>query len=176
MKFNNKENERIILQNGREIWLSRAVAVVGTVCVIKEDVPYFLISKRGKGSADHQGLYNITCGYLDWNETTGDAFAREVWEECGINIHELMKNLLYKDYSKTPWDVNSFPDENRQNVSIHHAIVCHVDELPTPVIRNEVESEEVEEVRWIKIDEIDNFDFAFNHNERLKKFINEILK
>ena len=176
MKFNNKENEKIILPNGREIWLSRAIAVVGTICVIKNDVPYILISKRGSGSADYQGLWNLICGYLDYNESTGEAFARESWEEFGINIYELMKNEIYKDYSEIPWDVNSFPDENRQNVSIHHAIVCKVDELPIPVIRNEVEDNEVEEVKWIPLTEVDNYDYAFNHNARIKKFVDTVLK
>ncbi len=173
MKFNNRENEKIELPNGKEIWLSRAVAVVGTVCLIKDNIPYFLISQRGSGSADFQGLWNLPCGYLDWDETSGEAFIREVWEECGVNIKQINEdeNILKLNYLDSPWDVNSNTTENRQNVSIHHGIIAHVLDLPTPQILNEVEEDEVADVKWVSIYEIENYEYAFNHLERIQKFI-----
>lgn len=174
MKFNNKENERIVLPDGKVMWKSRAVAVVGTICLIKDDVPYFLLSQRGKGAADFQGLWNLPCGYLDWDETSGEAFIREVWEECGINVLDL-KNNSYRlvDNIETPWYVNSSPIENRQNVCIHHAYIAEVKELPIPEIKNEVADDEVEDVKWVSIDDIENYEYAFQHLGRLKKFINQ---
>lgn len=174
MKFKNKENEKIVLPDGRTIWLSRAVAVVGTVCLIKDGMPYFLISKRGKGSADFQGLYNLTCGYLDNDESSSEAFVRELWEECGVNIYNIInnkENLIINNYLENVWDVKSTPNENRQNVSLHHGIIAVVNELPIPQILNEVEEDEVEEVLWVSMNDIYKFKFAFNHLERIEKFI-----
>jgi 8-oxo-dGTP pyrophosphatase MutT (NUDIX family) len=176
MKFNNKENEKIELSNGRTIWISRAVAVVGTVCLIKDGIPYFLLSQRGKGAADFQGLWNLPCGYLDFNETSGEAFIREVWEECGINILDLKKNSIkLSDNTETPWDVNTSPNENRQNVCLHHSYIGEVKELPIPEIRNEVEADEVSDIKWVSINEIENYQYAFQHLERIEKFILNVL-
>jgi len=173
MKFNNKENEKIDLVDGRTIWLSRAVAVVGTICLIKDKIPYFLLSKRGKGAADYQGLWNLPCGYLDYNETSGEAFMREVWEECGVNIKKILDsdNIVVADFSESPWSVNTKITENRQNVCLHHGVVYFVDELPIPVVMNEVEEDEVEAVEWVSIYDINNFEYAFGHRERIQMFI-----
>lgn len=177
MKFNNKENEKVELPNGRTVWLSRAVAVVGTVCLIKDKTPYFLISQRGEGAADFHGLWNLPCGYLDYNETSGEAFIREVWEECGVNVKSFIENesISRIDWYETPWDINSNPTENRQNVCLHHGFVGVIDELPIPEIRNEVEDGEVADVKWVSIYDIANFDYAFQHKERIEKFIKKNL-
>jgi 8-oxo-dGTP pyrophosphatase MutT (NUDIX family) len=173
MKFNNRENECVKLPNGKEVWLSRAVAVVGTVCLIKDEVPFFLISQRGSGAADNQGLWNLPCGYLDWDETTGEAFIREVWEECGVNAKLLIedKNIMRINFVETPWDINSNTSENRQNVCIHHGLIGMVNELPTPEIKNEVEENEVADVAWVSIFDISKYEYAFSHEERIQKFI-----
>jgi hypothetical protein len=46
-----------------------------------------------------------------------------------------------------------------------------VKELPITNISNEVEQDEVEEVLWVSYDEINNYEFAFNHLERIEKFV-----
>ncbi len=174
MKFKNVENRKVVLPNDETIWISRAVAVVGTVVLIKGADVYFLLSQRGKGAADYHDKWNLPCGYLDWNETSDEAFIREVWEECGINIYEL-KNISINnlDYKKNPWDVNTSPDENRQNVCLHHGIICNVNYLPIPNIKNEVEDDEVSDVKWVSIKEYENYDYAFGHKEVIKKFIDK---
>ncbi len=173
MKFNNKENERIQLPDGKVMWKSRASAVVGTVCLIKNGIPHFLISQRGEGAADFQGLWNLPCGYLDWNETSGETFIREVWEECGVNIKTLLENkdIVKLNFIDSPWDVNSNPTENRQNVCLHHAIIAHVEEFPNPEMKNEVVDGEVADVKWVSINEFENYEYAFEHKERIHKFI-----
>ena len=198
MKFANKENEKLeivedkyelfisklikivkeilgIKPKVRTVWLSRAVAVVGTVCLVKDKTPYFLISQRGEGAADFHGLWNLPCGYLDWNETSGEAFIREVWEECGVDVKNIIddKNISKLNLFDFPWDVNSSISENRQNVCLHHGIIAYVTELPVPEILNEVEEGEVADVKWVSIHDIENFEYAFNHLERVKKFISK---
>lgn len=190
MKFDNKHNEKVLLPlkwwqslvniftnekkyEPRTIWLSRAVAVVASVVVIKDNMPYLLINQRGKGSADFQGLWNLPCGYLDYDETTREATMREVWEECGVNLQELGGKITI-DFMETPWDTNSSPNENRQNVTFHHGLIAHVDELPSTSLENN-EPDEVAEVRWIPIDEYKEYSYAFNHQSRIEKFMKKTL-
>jgi 8-oxo-dGTP pyrophosphatase MutT (NUDIX family) len=189
MKFNNTHNEKVVLPlpfwknvvnailnkmryQPRTIWLSRSVAVVASIVVIKDETPYLLINQRGKGSADFQGLWNLPCGYLDYDETTGEATMREVWEECGVNLKSL-KDVRF-DFLEKPWDTNSSPNENRQNVTFHHGIIAHVDELPSTSLENN-EPDEVAEVRWIPIDEYKDYSYAFNHQNRITKFLKHTL-
>ncbi len=155
MKFNNVENECVTTTDGRQIWVSRSVAVVGVVCVVKDNVPYFLISQRGEGAADNHGLWCLPCGYLDFSETTYDAVRRELWEETGINIKEILDNDIHMLYTNpyVPYIVVSDPGENRQNVSITHVFLLVPKEknydLPQPNIVNHVQDNEVADVKWI---------------------------
>lgn len=174
MKFNNVENECVQTTDGRTVWLSRSVAVVGIVCLIKDGYPHLLISQRGLGAADNHLKYCLPCGYLDWSENSFDAVRREVWEETGINIDLILNNTWPVD---KPFMVITDPSENRQNVSITHIVLSEIPkdgELPTPNITNHVQDQEVADARWIRYDEVDNFEFAFNHKERLKKFLTHI--
>jgi 8-oxo-dGTP pyrophosphatase MutT (NUDIX family) len=174
MIFNNKENEKVDLQDGRSIWISRAVAIVGTICLIKDGVPYFLIGQRGTGAADNHGLWNLPCGYLDWNETTGEAFKREIWEECGLDISPFLNNNIV-NYIDIPWDINSNPSENNQNVCVHHGFIAEVDELPETKILNHVEADEVSDIKWVSAKDYLNYEYAFNHKKRIEKFMSKIL-
>lgn len=191
MQFNNKNNEKVVLPlpfwqrlvNAilgtlkyipRTLWLSRSVAVVGSVVVIKDETPYILINKRGKNSADFQGLWNLPCGYLDYNETTGEAITREVWEECGVNLRDL-KDKTTVDFMEQPWDTSSSPTENRQNVTFHHGLIAHVDELPSTSLEYNEKPDEVEEAKWIPLDEYKNYEYAFNHLPRIEKFMKKTL-
>ena len=52
MKFNNKENERIILPDERIIWLSRSCAVVVTVWCIVKNTPSIVITDNNHSHND----------------------------------------------------------------------------------------------------------------------------
>ena len=94
MKFNNRPNichnipakTETGLETTRILWESRSVAVVCVVLLWKPfcKEPWVLVSQRGPNSADYQGLYNVVCGYLDWDETGFEAVLRETWEEVGL--------------------------------------------------------------------------------------------
>lgn len=193
MKFNNKENEKIELPDGKIIWLSRSCAMVATVCLVKDSIPYFLITKRGPGAGDNQGKWCLPCGYVDngesvyYDDINGyGAFFREIYEETGLIITKIedivptvTDNILYlnkKTFRKfsDPWKINSHPNKDaRQNITIHHHFLQKVYELPTPNILN---PEEVSEIKWVSVYEIDKYDYAFNHDETIKEFINKFEK
>jgi 8-oxo-dGTP pyrophosphatase MutT (NUDIX family) len=194
MRFNNKENKKIKLPDNRIIWLSRSCAMVATVCLVKDSTPYFLITKRGPGAADNYGKWCLPCGYIDGNESSYyddvngyGTFFREIYEETGLiitRVEHAPKTVNYKKLllinEKTlrkfsePWKINSHPNKDaRENITIHHYFLQKTNELPTPNILN---PEEVSEIKWISIYEIDKYEYAFNHDETIKEFINKFEK
>lgn len=177
MKFKNEENENVKLEDGRTVWLSRACAVVNTVwCVVDGDAR-LLIGQRGPGSPDEVGKWNLPCGYLDWNETLKDASIREIWEETGVNVKDVKDENIIMNFMDYPWAINSTVDkgDKKQNVSIHHAIIFRADKFPELTDANS-EPEEISDLKWIKNTEIDDFDYAFNHDKRIYEFINDHLQ
>src|SRR5208283_2624702 len=106
-KFNNKQNEVIILNKGdkdeRTIWLSRSVAIVAHVWFLVDGVYHVLLGKRGP-HGDKPGLINIPCGYLDYNEDLKQAMFREVWEETALDLSKFSKKIIL-DYTEQPWHV-----------------------------------------------------------------------
>ena len=173
-KFNNKQNELVTKETigDREMWISRAIAVVGII-IVKINNDYFtLTNKRGKGAADNKGKYNACCGYLDWDETAPEACQREVFEETGINIDNILKKeKILIDLTKTPFFVNSQPNENKQNVSLTYCLFFESNVLPETTTKYS-EPDEVEKVKWINIKEINKYDFAFDHEIRIMSFFN----
>lgn len=167
--FNNRENKAYNI-NGKLIWESRSVAVSGTIIIEIENEKYVLSGKRGSNAADNKGYWNLICGYLDWDENLQEAMEREIWEESGLDLNILKKNLILDNLS-FPWRVDSNPNSNRQNVTIHFGCLSKQNYFPKLNTENNEVLNETEELKWININEIDKFDWAFNHNKIIKKYI-----
>lgn len=172
MKFNNRKNECVIADDGRELWLSRSVAVAVTVIVEVDAKPYVLINQRGPGVPDGQGLWNMPCGYLDYDETLGEAAVREVWEECGVNVLELREGALF-DAIETPWDINSAPTYGKQNVTTYHGLATRVQTLPALTDAYN-EPGETTAIHWVRLTELGSYPFAFNHRQHIDKFVRHV--
>lgn len=174
MKFNNRPNECVTTTDGRQIWASRSVTTA--VCVLLEcgGQRYILVNQRGTGVPDFAGYWNLPCGYLDYDETTAEAATREVWEECGVNVLELVA-IASCEFFSAPWDVSSTPTDKRQNVTIHHGLYANVDALPA-VSNAHNEPNETADIRWLPLSEVDTLTFAFNHRARIDKFLSHLEK
>lgn len=145
MKFDNRENEKVTLPDGRVIFLSRSVAVVGCFVFMdsKEYRYYVPLVKRGKGVPDFKGYWCLPCGYLDWDESGTEGIVRELYEETGMNIyeaglyHDYVSDSPYHDTHKISWQlkqpfhVNHYVDSNRQNVSLHFGAYIRMKDKPT---------------------------------------------
>ena len=78
-------------------------------------------------------------------------------------------NIIY-DFTNQPFFVNTSTKENRQNVSLSYGLIFETNVLPkTTNIFSELE--EVEEILWCNIENLDGYDFAFEHNDRIKSFM-----
>ena len=159
-----KNFEVTSLEDGKRYWVSRSVAVSTFLFIRDVGEIYVLANKRGKGSADFQGLWNCPCGYLDFDETGEEAAVREVREETGY-ILESKELILDK--------VVTCPRQNHQNVALRY--ICEKDISEIKILDGDFggEEEEVEEVKLINIKNIDEYEWAFGHKEIIKEIVIE---
>jgi len=146
----------------KEYWISRSCAVVGIVYKTdgNGDVISLLANKRGIGCPDYIGKWNLPCGYLDYYETLRQAVSREVHEETGLDIPYYVWKL---------WYVNSDPNDEKQTVSFR--FITKFEEDYGSFNTDFSEPNEVEEVKWIPVDEIYNYEWAFNQQEVIGDFL-----
>ena len=179
-KFNNTPNDKHII-DGKEVWFSRSVAVSGIIFLIKGNEIYILIGKRGKAAADFQGYWNLPCGYLDRDETLTECFKREVYEETGFDIDKMLKKQPAIDkYNNLdfPFRIHDDPKtSNRQNVTMFYSVGFWIENQETPLPKLTTENndviDEVDGLMWMHQDDIDEYDFAFNHKDRINDFIRD---
>lgn len=154
--FNNRHNQMIKDQNGKVHWISRSVVVVCSI--FWQD--YFLIVRRGKRVLE-TGKWCLPCGYLDYDETIEECAIRETWEETGIDLRNY-KHQIKLDY------INSDPTTQNQQIGFHYLIEVNSDERPQ-IDLSVVDSNETTDAKWIKITDIDQYKFAFNHDKKMLK-------
>ena len=161
------ENQPCYDKYGRFLgWFSRSMACALFVfCKDKDDEWCILASERGKDAADFKGFWNCVCGYLDRNETTKQCAIRELKEECGVELP--IECLTFVGYEDDPIKAN------RQNVTFRFGAKIEgktTDEFTFSKEGNE--GEEVGEIKWIKVKNIGDYQWAFNHNERIGEIYN----
>lgn len=159
-------------KTGREYWISRSVAVIVIVFAYDlKDKQYVLTVKRGKGTPDPEyvGATCLPCGYLDFDETTQEAAARELFEETGIKISPDNLKLI---------SINDNPaDDKRQNVTLRYFIEIlniPVETLGRLLTSEFSEKDEVEFAEFIPVSEIDNYKWAFNQDKIIKQLTKNV--
>jgi hypothetical protein len=81
----------------------------------------------------------------------------------------IINNLL------SPWYVNTHPGENRQNISLRYGCVIKpIGNILPELSDKNSEPEEVQELKWVNINDLDDYDFAFNHDKVIKQYLNLI--
>lgn len=151
--------------NGKTIWESRSVAVVGVIVAKYFGDIYVLIEKRSQTMMDQPGKWCLPCGYMDWDEDGWQALLREVYEETSFWIPDHYRNLINKN-QRQPFYVHTDPKENRQNIVLIYGIAYDFKEgLPLSILS--YKNEEIEEIKWVKLNQLDKYDFAFNHERRI---------
>lgn len=177
-KFNNKPNERVELEDGREIFLSRSCAVMSVIIALHGNTKYVLMNKRGPAAPDFVGHWNCPCGYLDWDETSGEAALREIYEETGFDLKAYAadhpEDFISYDFDQ-PWWVNSDPiSSNRQNVTMRHGAVFRCEQLPVLTDAHNEVNGETDGIAWVPLSNItmnSSMGFAFGHDEIISEYI-----
>ena len=158
---------------GREHWISCSIAVV--IFVFAKDIrknPFVLAVQRGKGTPDPEfiGKYCIPCGYLDYDETIVQAAQRELMEETGLNFPISDFKLI---------NINDNPDsDKRQNITFRYVVKSPVpvEDLIKLCTDKNSEKDEVGDIRFIKLNSIDLYEWAFNHQELTKEIASKEIK
>lgn len=184
----------------KKYWISRSIAILALVIVeddpiIEESImstcssdengvhtqkvsrvtgyrkKYVLVNKRGEGTPNFQGYWNIPVGYLDYDETLTEACTREVMEEQGVFI----PSNRWSPY--LPIDDKIVEGDTKQNVTIRFRTVLTMDEYErafnagrfkqTNYIGEDNEVKE-RELMLLTQENVDSKQWAFNHKELLE--------
>lgn len=150
---------------GQTLWYSRSCCTLAFVFGLDKNYNLMILAnKRGPGCPDEVGKWCLPCGYIDFDETAEEACCREIHEETGVDIYPSQLELL---------NIHSEP-EGRQNITIRYLAFCEQHTEDYTLYWTDSEVNEVEDAKWINADEIDQYDWAFNHLELLHQIIPEI--
>jgi len=142
-----------VVINEDEYWISRSISVEGFIFT-NDNGLRVLANKRGIGCPNNIGKWNCPCGYLDYDETLKQACLREIKEETNLTVDP---SLLYFA------GIDSIPKDKKQNVSV--LFWSYKDTYLHQTITGEfAEPNEVDDVMWIGLDELDRYNWAFEHN------------
>ena len=161
------KNYQIKGEDGQMYWVHRNIAVASFIFkldLLEKGAKFsILANKRGSGTPDNQGKWNCPCGYLDFDETLAEAAAREVYEECGLKIDPNELEMFA---------VNDKPDSHMQNVTCRFMAVLNSAYNDVTIDKGEGgEEDEVDDIQWIPVEDIDNYEWAYNHKEIIKKLM-----
>ena len=164
----NMKNFPIIDKNtGREYWISRSVCVLTIVKAFDiHGEEYVLAVQRGKGTPDPEyiGCYCLPCGYVDFDETIKQAAARELKEETGLTFPISDFKLI---------SINDDPElDKRQNITFRYIVKTDVpvEDLELLFTTKNSEKDEISSIRFIKIRDINLYNWAFNHEQLLNTY------
>jgi 8-oxo-dGTP pyrophosphatase MutT (NUDIX family) len=157
--FKSTPNKIIKDDNGKIHWVSRSLVTIAFVTWRGK----ILIVKRGE-SVTETGKWCLPCGYIDYDETIEESIGREIWEETGIDI----RNFIDLN-SLQPVRIFSNPIGKKQN--IHMDFIINLKDSDDPKIdMSVIDPLETTDVKWITFDEVNSYEFAFKHEEKIKNY------
>ena len=153
-------------ETGKIEWVARNIAALTLITGYdKSGRLNVLANIRGPETPDPEfrGCWCLPCGYLDYDETIAEGAAREVFEETGLKINPKQLELFF---------INDNPkDDKRQNVTFRYKYTFPSYIENAILTSKNSEKGEVNCIKWILFDEIDNYKWAFNHDRIIKEEI-----
>lgn len=145
----------------KTVFSGRFVAVSGFIYAIVDGKYSVLANLRGPGTPDYQNHWNAVCGFLECFENSKEGIQREIFEECGFYIDTNDLKVIY---------VETEPEDcNNGNVTIRHrAFLGKI--IPKYTKAEGGEENEVDSVKWIPIDDLDDYKWAFNHRKTIEQY------
>ena len=143
---------------GNTYWRSRSCTVVGFVfCFDKDNYVNILVNQRGPGAPTNIGKWNTPCGYIDFNENGFEGVARETFEETGVQIKP----------EKFHFDSVTFSKNADQNINLRYWVKLDgtIDDYPVSNAANE--EGETSDIRWIRVKDVDKYEWAFGHEKAI---------
>lgn len=154
--------------NGKKLWYSRSLAVSLLAHSVFDGKIRILANKRGEGAEFNKHLWNLPGGFVDFNETAEEAACRETLEETGYIINPQDISLVDLDTNpKNSWRQTMVA---KFNVALEHTPEHDVN------FRLVNTNGEVEDVEWIALDELDNYNWVRGQKEYIKEYFNILEK
>lgn len=148
--------------DGKEYWISRSVAVAVSIYTFINGKLCILANKRGPGLPNHVGQWNVVSGYIDFDETLQEAARREVYEETGLNIDKVELRQM---------DIEDSPKRENQVILFRYIGFYYDKDRIVTLTNKYCEPDEVDDVKFIPIDELDNYEWTSeNHKEKIKEY------
>lgn len=154
---------------GRTLFDGRYCAVSGFVFSCHRGQWRVLANKRGEGAPDYKHCWNVVCGFLEANETAEQGISREVEEETGY--------VIFEDLWKFQGVETDPAVCNNGNVSLRFTTVLNFNDLEAPMKEEGPkggEVDEVESVKWIPLDDLDSYKWAFNHRDLIPEMFSKL--
>ena len=148
-------------KDGRTYWYSRAVVCVSAVfCKDADGNVYILANQRGTATDKEVGKWNIPVGFLDFDETTQQCAAREIFEETGVRIEPERLKLQ---------SINSMPDGGSQDIGFRYYTVLRGTVDDYLVDTRHQEKNEVVAAKWIDTRRLNDYEWAWNHLDLINR-------
>lgn len=166
------KNFPITNKDGKVYWISRSVAIVAAVFKTIDNTTYVLANQRGKGAPDYNFKWNITCGYIDFDESGEEACARELLEETGVIVNN--PNNFIHVMTKT------VPTETRQNIVLRYVLKPDSSIIEPEIFNPKTlvggEKDEVNDIKWIPLNDVNKYEWAFGHETIIFEMYEEYKK
>jgi ADP-ribose pyrophosphatase YjhB (NUDIX family) len=153
----------------RTLYDGRYCAVSGFFFAIVEGKYSVLANLRGSGTPDYQDCWCCPCGFLERGEDAKGGIIRETKEECMIDIP---RDKIREVHTETDPEIC-----NNGNVTIRHTGFLGKQNqifLDTPLDEWDAglggEKNEVADIRWIPVDDIGKYRWAFNHLQTIRQY------
>lgn len=147
------------VEDGQTYWRSRSCTVVGyTFCKDKNGYVYVLANKRGPGAPTCRGMWNVVCGYIDFEDQDGNiAVARETYEETGVKLKP----------EQFTFDSVSFSEDGDKNINLRFWCELQgvIDDYPVSNAANE--EGETSDIKWVKLQDVDTYVWAFGQKDTI---------
>jgi 8-oxo-dGTP diphosphatase len=175
VQFKNTPNQCVTI-DGKEQWISRSVTVLPVILLVKGQGIYVPLNKRGVALPDEVGKWGLPGGYLDYDETAGEAVIRECWEEMGLNLLDLADRHRLVGSLEQPTYVFSQPSR-KQNVTLRFTMIFFLaDGADLPILDPQVGSDEVEAAQWFTLAEALSMQLAFRHHEVIQVCLDTVFQ
>ena len=151
-----------VIVDGKEWWISRSVAIAASIYTINDDGKLcILANKRGPGLPVNVGKWSVVSGFIDFGETLRECCIREVHEETGVDISNVALTMR---------DIEDDPSRTGEVILIRFS--GFIEDASDQELTNKFsEPDEVDEIKWIPLDELNNYEWtSHKHIEKIKDY------